>query len=215
MLRLIIYQETAHFRIATIGNPYICYLLPPPSTLYGFLRKISNYESINYKNTHLSIQGVSKGISLEKERLILETKKGIKTNIIPIQKLHENKWIIHIKSEEETEKKIINSLENYGGILRFGRTEDLIIDFSLEKVEEQDIKNSTINQDSLKNNIYLTWEKEKNFKGQLFSMFLDSEVDANLRITGYKTIQLIYCSLYVAKENIKITDGEYYISWIT
>jgi len=56
MLRLEIYQETAHFRIPTIGMPYLSYPLPPPSTIYGFLRAITDYESINYQNTKLSIQ---------------------------------------------------------------------------------------------------------------------------------------------------------------
>jgi len=212
-LRLIFYQETAHFRIATIGNPYLSYLLPPPSTVYGFLRKITDYESINYKNTYLSIQGFHKGVSLEKERLILETKKEIKTNIISIQKLHEVKWIIHIKSEESLESKIENFLNEYKGVLRFGRTEDLIIDYCLERVEENEKISSE--EDALKNNIYLSWNKGERFKGQLFSMFLDSEVDENLKIIGYKPIQLIYCSAYSVKDKLKITDGEYYISWIT
>jgi CRISPR-associated protein Cas5t len=214
LLRLIIYQETAHFRIATIGNPYLSYLLPPPSTVYGFLRKITNYERVNYSNTHLSIQGFHKGVSIEKERLILETKKEIKTNIISIQKLHEVQWVIHIKSNEDLEKKIENSITEYKGILRFGRTEDLIIDFCLDKVEEKG--NVLAKEDNaLRNNIYLPWISGEKFKGQLFSMFLDSEVDENLRIVGYIPIQLIYCSIYSAKDKLKITDGEYYISWIT
>ena len=190
------------------------YLLPPPSTVYGFLRKIANYESINYKNTQLSIQGFHKGVSFEKERLILETKKEIKTNTISIQKLHEVKWIIHIKSSEDLENKIVDSFKEYKGILRFGRTEDLIIDFCLERVEEKSLAEE---ENALKNKIYLPWSKNSNekFKGQLFSMFLDSEVDENLKIVGYKPIQLIYCSVYSAKDKLKKTDGEFYISWIT
>lgn len=215
MLRLKIYQETSHFRIATIGNPYLSYLLPPPSTVYGFLRKITNYENINYKNTKLSIQGFFNGMSFEKERLVLETKKGIKTNIIPIQKLHETQWVIHINSEEILEQKIFNSLKKNKDILRFGRTEDLIIDYSFEKVGEQDIKNFNPEENILhKYNIYLTWKNGMNFKGQIFSMFVDSEVDENLKIIGYKPIQLIYCSINTIKENIKITDGKYYVAWI-
>ena len=75
MIRLEIYQETAHFRIPTVGNPYISYPLPPPSTIYGFLRAITDYESINPENTKLSIQGSYKSVSIEKEQLILETKR--------------------------------------------------------------------------------------------------------------------------------------------
>ncbi|MFN3788026.1 MAG: CRISPR-associated protein Cas5, partial [Sulfurihydrogenibium azorense] len=75
MLRLKIYQESAHFRMPTIGTPYLSYPLPPPSTVYGFLRFITDYRSINFENTKLSIQGSYKGVSFEKERLILDTKK--------------------------------------------------------------------------------------------------------------------------------------------
>jgi CRISPR-associated protein Cas5, N-terminal domain len=74
MLRLEIHQESAHFRIPTVGNPFLSYPLPPPSTVYGFLRAITNYESINFENTKLSIQGTYKGVSFEKERLFCELK---------------------------------------------------------------------------------------------------------------------------------------------
>ena len=166
MLRLIVYQETAHFRIATIGNPYLTYLLPPPSTIYGFLRKVTNYKSINYQNTRLSIQGIYGSTSLEKERLTLENEKGLKTNIIPIQKLHSSTWIIHIDSVYD--KEIKEGLDNYAGILRLGRVEDLIIDFSLEEVMVSDNDYKHIDQNYF---IYKKWEQGKDFKGQLFSMF--------------------------------------------
>ncbi|HOF12947.1 MAG TPA: CRISPR-associated protein Cas5 [Spirochaetota bacterium] len=209
MLRLIIYQETAHFRIATIGNPYLTYLLPPPSTIYGFLRKITNYKSINYQNTKLSIQGIYESISLEKERLTLETKREIKTNIIPIQKLHNSTWIIHIDSVYDREIK--EGINDYVGILRLGRVEDLIIDFSLEEIMISDNDYKNIDVDYF---IYKKWEQGKDFKGQLFSMFIDSEVDEKLNIIGYKPVQLIYSSVYSSLDEIKCSDGKYLVSWI-
>ena len=213
MLRLEIYQETVHFRIATIGNPYLSYLLPPPSTIYGFLRKITNYESINYTNTKLSIQGKYEAVSLEKELLVLETKKEIKTNIIPIQKLHNAKWIIHINSSQDFENKIKNAFGSFSGVLRLGRTEDLIIDYAIIETEEKTIENNiNIKEDYF---IYRKWEKGKDFKGQLFSMFLDSEVDENKKIIGYKPIQLIYSSVGSVKNEIKTCDGGYLVSWIS
>ncbi len=213
MLRLEIYQETAHFRIATIGNPYLSYLLPPPSTIYGFLRKMTNYESINYTNTKLSIQGRYEAVSLEKERLVLETKKEIKTNIIPIQKLHNAKWIIHINSSQDFESKIKNAFGSFSGVLRLGRTEDLIIDYAIIEIKEKTIENNiNIKEDYF---IYRKWEKGKDFKGQLFSMFLDSEVDENKKIIGYKPIQLIYSSVGNVKNEIKTCDGGYLVSWIS
>lgn len=214
MLRLIIYQETAHFRIPTIGNPYMTYLLPPPSTIYGFLRKITNYKSINYLNTKLSIQGKYDGVSIEKERLILETKKEIKTNIIPIQKLYRTEWIIHVNSEYEGD--ILEGFNNSSCILRLGRTEDLIIDYKIENVKEKEYKNSSnLNFEYMNYSIYRKWERNETFKGQLFSMFLDSEVDKELKIIGYKPIQLIYSSIDSARKSIKSWDGEYIISWLT
>ncbi len=209
MLRLIVYQETAHFRIATIGNPYLTYLLPPPSTIYGFLRKVTNYKSINYQNTKLSIQGIYESTSLEKERLTLENERGLKTNIIPIQKLHSSTWIIHIDSVYD--KEIKEGLDNYAGILRLGRVEDLIIDFSLEEVT---VSNNDCNNIDTKYFIYKKWEQGKDFKGQLFSMFIDSEVDEKLKITRYKTTQLIYSSVYSSLDEIKCSDGRYLVSWI-
>ncbi len=210
MLRVIIEQETAHFRIPTIGNPYMTYLLPPPSTIYGFLRKITNYKSINYKNTLLSIQGKHEGFSMEKERLILETKKEIKTNIIPIQKMHNAKWIIHVNSPGY-EQDIMNALSSNTCVLRLGRTEDLIIDVEVREITETQ-KSGNENDDCF---IYTKWEKGKDFKGQLFSMFLDSEVNDDLKIIGYKPIQLIYSSVYSIKKQLEKSDGEYLISWIT
>ena len=209
MLRLIVYQETAHFRIATIGNPYLTYLLPPPSTIYGFFRKITNYKSINYQNTKLSIQGIYESISLEKERLTLETKREIKTNIIPIQKLHNSTWIIHIDSVYDREIK--EGINDYVGILRLGRVEDLIIDFSLEEIMISDNDYKNIDVDYF---IYKKWEQGKDFKGQLFSMFIDSEVDEKLNIIGYKPVQLIYSSVYSSLDEIKCSDGKYLVSWI-
>lgn len=214
MLRLTIYQETAHFRIPTIGNPYMSYLLPPPSTIYGFLRKITNYKSINYQNTQLSIQGKYEGVSIEKERLILETKKEKKTNIIPIQKLHNANWIIHIKSEKY-ETDICEALNNLNCVLRLGRTEDLIIDYKIEKIEIKEMNLGNLDFEYLNYSIYRKWDKGKDFKGQLFSMFLDSEVDESLRIIGYKPIQLIYSSIWSVRGDINIWDGEYLISWLT
>jgi len=206
MIRLEIYQEAAHFRMPTIGNPYLSYPLPPPSTIYGFLRAITDYESINHENTKLSIQGSYKSVSMEKEQLILETKKEIKTNIIPIQKLHECRWIIHIKSPFE--EKIVNAIENSSKIFRLGRQEDLIIDISVEKnIEEQPF--NKYKDQYRKTNIYIPWNKDKKLKGSLFSMALDTVVDEKKNITGYKPINLIYTKTESMAKDVKIFDGEY------
>jgi len=216
MLRLEIYQETAHFRIATIGMPYLSYPLPPPSTIFGFLRAITDYESINYQNTTISTQGVYKSTSLEKEQLILQTKKEIKTNIIPIQKLHQCKWIIHIKSPFE--EKIKNAIQNSSKILRLGRKEDLVIDINLYDVEEQKFDSfynlPKTEIEGIKLKTYKNWNKDEDAKGSLFKMALDTVINEQKEIIGYKPINLIYLNIDNIKDQIKTYDGEYLINWI-
>jgi len=220
MIRLKIYQETAHFRIPTIGNPYLSFPLPPPSSVYGFLRNLTDFESINYLNTQLSIQGCYKSSSFEVERLILERENSKKkkaskdTNIIPIQKLHECTWIIHIKSPFED--KIVSSIRKSPKIFRLGRQEDLIIDIDIEtNLQEKPIEETLMSEyldESM--NIYLKWDKTKNQTGSLFSMALDTIVNSKKEIVGYKQISLVYMKANRAKEHIKIFDGKYLVSWL-
>jgi len=211
MLRLEIYQESAHFRIPTIGIPYLSYPLPPPSTVYGFLRSITGYESINFENTKLSIQGMYKGISFEKEQLILETKKEIKTNIIPVQKLHQCSWIIHIKSPFEG--KIATAVERSSKIFRLGRKEDLIIDINIKEIEEKKF-NSDIHEYEEDTKIYKKWDKNNKTDGSLFKMTLDTLINDKKEIIGYRPINLIYTSCSKIAKNCKIFDGKYLVEWL-
>ena len=212
MIRLEIYQETAHFRIPTVGNPYLSYPLPPPSTIYGFLRAITNYESINHENTKLSIQGSYKSISVEIEQLFKLRKGSSDTDIIPIQKLHECRWIIHIKSPFE--EKIVKSIRNSPKIFRLGRQEDLIIDISVKENIEELSFNKYKNKYQDWTNIYLNWTKEDKQKGSLFNMALDTVVDENKNITGYKPINLVYTKTRTVSKDVKIFDGEYILSFV-
>jgi len=213
MIRLEIYQETAHFRIPTIGNPYLTYPLPPPSTVYGFLRFITDYESINPENTRLSIQGNFEGISIEKEQLLLETKKEIKTNIISIQKLHQCRWVIHIKSPL-FEEKIIEALGNSSKILRLGRKEDMIIDIFVKTGLEELNFNRWEDEYDKKLKIYKKWQQNEDLEGSLFKMALDTKVDDNKEIVGYIPVNLIYISTRKLSKSAKVFDGEYLIEWI-
>ena len=213
MIRLEIYQETAHFRIPTIGNPYLTYPLPPPSTVYGFLRFITDYESINPENTRLSIQGNFEGISIEKEQLLLETKKEIKTNIISIQKFHQCRWVIHIKSPL-FEEKIIEALENSSKILRLGRKEDMIIDIFVKTGLEELNFNRWEDEYDKKLKIYKKWQQNEDLEGSLFKMALDTKVDDNKEIVGYIPVNLIYISTRKLSKSAKVFDGEYLIEWI-
>lgn len=211
MLRLEIYQETAHFRIPTIGMPYLSYPLPPPSTVYGFLRFITDYKSINFENTKLSIQGSYKGVSFEKEQLILETKKELKTNIISIQKLHQCKWIIHIESPYE--KDIATAIHSSSKVLRLGRREDLIIDINVKEVEEKEFDKDIHDYDK-NTKIYTNLSKGNTINGSLFKMALDTVVNDKKEIIGYKSVNLIYTSVRQLSKTCKTFDGEYLIEWI-
>ena len=213
MLRLEIYQETAHFRIPTIGNPYLSYPLPPPSTVYGFLRAITGYEKINPVNTKISIQGKFNAPSFEKERLLLEKKKDIKPNIVSIQKLHQCFWIIHVDSPHE--EKIVCGVQNSSRILRLGRKEDLIIDISLNTdLETVEFKRETCSyRDIFK--IYVPWEQDKEINGSLFRIALDSKLNEKNEISGYEFVNLIYTSTRKFSKVAKVYDGEYLISWIS
>lgn len=211
MLRLKIFQESAHFRIPTIGIPYLSYPLVPPSTIYGFLREITGKVSINYLNTRLSIQGMFEGVSFGKERLILTTKSETKTNIINIQKLHELSTVIHIDTTLEFEEKLLNSVNNYSGAFRLGRLEDLIIDLSLEKVERKEIY-SSFPSDSKKMLFYEKWVENTDSKGSLFNMCFDTVVDDDLKIIGRNYINLLYKSSL--KIDSKYNDDNYIISFI-
>jgi len=214
MIRLKIYQESAHFRIPTVGNPLLSYPLPPPSTVYGFLRAITNYESINFENTKLSIQGTYKGVSFEKETLVLQTKTETKTNIIPIQKLHQCSWVVHVKSSEEFENKIISALQNSPRILSLGRREDLIIDFNVFTVEEKMLDKSKEITQKKTTKIYKTWNEGEDIEnGSIFRMALDTVVNENKEIIAYKQISLIYLNARDLKHS-KTYDGEYLLEWI-
>jgi CRISPR-associated protein Cas5t len=219
MIRLEIYQETAHFRIPTIGRPCLSYPLPPPSTIYGFLRFITNYKSINPKNTKLSIQGKFEGVSMEKEQLLIERLKRSKnkieitSNIISIQKLHQCKWIIHIKSPQ-FEEEIIKALENPSKILRLGRKEDMIIDIFVKTGLEELNFNRREDEYDKKLKIYKKWQQNEDLEGSLFKMALDTKVDDNKEIVGYIPVNLIYISTRKLSKSAKTFDGKYLIEWI-
>ncbi|TYC01071.1 MAG: CRISPR-associated protein Cas5 [Kosmotoga sp.] len=133
MIKLDIFQQKAHYRIPTIGQPLLSYPIVPPSTIFGFLREITNKTSINFHNTQLAILGKSEGISFEVDWMILNKKSKSNRNIIKTQILRDVNTKIFIKSSQEIESKILSGLSNYKNALRLGRREDLILDFNYEK----------------------------------------------------------------------------------
>lgn len=239
MLRLCIYQETAHFRIPTIGMPVLSYPLPPPSTVFGFLRAITNYKSINYHNTRLSIQGIAEGYSFEKEYLDLTTLTESKKNIITLQKFYGCSWVIHIESEFEDD--ILDAVDNSSRIFRLGRSEDLIISIDITQIPEiysYDSRNSgndtaagsfenKIDPDNLfiyKRYRFDNVSKQNIPKGIMFRMALDTRVDDQKKIIGYEPIQVLYVPTKILplsddqgelqKEKF-YTDGKFIISWLS
>lgn len=188
MLKIEIYQESAHYRMPTIGNPYLTYPLVTPSTFYGFLREITKKESINHENTKLAIAGKYDGISVEKERLYLERRKKTIQNIISIQCLHAVTSLIFVFTSSEFENKIIDGFNKFSGAMRLGRREDLIIDYSISKISK-DAEKLTLPSEYC---LYANFRNDRD--GALFNMPYDSIVDENKNIIGYCFINLLYMS---------------------
>ncbi|HQB92979.1 MAG TPA: CRISPR-associated protein Cas5 [Smithellaceae bacterium] len=205
MLRIEIYQESAHYRMPTIGNPYLTYPLVPPSTFYGFLRGITKKESINHENTKLAISGKYQGVSIEKERLYLEKSKGSSQNIISIQCLHQVRSVVFVVTPFEFENKIVNGFNTFSGAMRLGRQEDLIIDYSISKIDD-DVKRLTYPSEFC---AYANFTNDRS--GALFNMPYDSLVDENKNITGYRFINLLYMPCVKMDHSIEfIGDGFVY-----
>ena len=229
VLRLKIVQETAHFRIPTSGAPapLLTYPLPPPSTVFGFLRRITKAPEINYKHVALSIQGRWSSISNDIERLLFfeygsQQKPGNilpdKTNVVKIHKLHECVWIIHIKSTKDIIEQIEQAIKTYPHAFRLGRKEDLIIDIEKTRVS---LKNSNfddkydINKD---NYIYMPWKKtgktDNLFRGNMYRAALDIIVkDSSIEEIVY--VPLLFDSAEALEYNKEVfLDGEYPVVWL-
>lgn len=190
MIKLDIFQQKAHYRIPTIGQPLLSYPIVPPSTIFGFLREITNKTSINFHNTQLAILGKSEGISFEVDWMILNKKSKSNRNIIKTQILRDVNTKIFIKSSQEIESKILSGLSNYKNALRLGRREDLILDFNYEKSTSK--KNlSDFNTDYY----YTYYNNNENSEGAMFRIPLDSTVDSAMNVIGYKFTNLIYAPL--------------------
>lgn len=133
MIRLDILQPIACYRIPEIGNPMLSFPIVPPATVYGLLRYITGYLSINKDNTRLAISGKYEG----KARHIVinhQTTQGdkgkYKSNKVPIEELYNISHFIHVDSPYE--KEIVSSIHN---VQRMGRREDVIIHVSCCEVE--------------------------------------------------------------------------------
>lgn len=133
MIRIDIFQPIACYRIPEIGNPMLSFPLAPPATVYGLLRHITGYLSINKDNTRLAISGKYEG----KTRHIVinhQTTQGdkgkYKSNKVPIEELYNISHFIHVDSPYE--EKIVDSIHN---AQRMGRMEDVITSVACCEVE--------------------------------------------------------------------------------
>lgn len=136
-LRLSIKQKTACYRIPTTsGGVWLSYPLPPYSTIYGFLRAICNQkeetdQSINYRNTYLSISG-----KYETTYFDLQTMhKTVNTEPYRIQTLYNVDLIIYIVTDELRLNLIRDALKNPPFSLSLGRKEDLITQIKVDPTQ--------------------------------------------------------------------------------
>jgi len=153
----------------------------------------------------LAISGKYQGVSIEKERLYLEKSKGSSQNIISIQCLHQVRSVVFVVTPFEFENKIVNGFNTFSGAMRLGRQEDLIIDYSISKIDD-DVKRLTYPSEFC---AYANFTNDRS--GALFNMPYDSLVDENKNITGYRFINLLYMPCVKMDHSIEfIGDGFVY-----
>ena len=226
MLRIEIKQNIACYQIPEIGNPILTYPLVPPSTVFGLLRFICDYESINFENTQIAISG---NYETKTRHIITNHITGIsdngiyKSNIIPTEELYNISHIIHI-SNKEFENKI---MENLYKATRLGRKEDLITEIKCEKVDE--LKNINAERLDLSkvvnidNYLYIPFGKNRVMEAlSIFRISLDSDkslLDQGvLKMHFIRVLFLKVQSFILKKEKFLVSknnDGKYYVfEWI-
>jgi len=220
MLRIEIFQQNACFRIAEMGNPILTYPLSPPSTVFGLLRYITSYKSINYSNTKIAISGIYES---KIRHILINHITGIsddgkyKSNKIPTEELFNIRHIIHIDTEEEFEKDI---QENISKAIRFGRKEDLIIEVFSKKVNKGEFRE---NFSEIKNITYYFYIPFENYKSldslAIFNLPVDSDkdlLDDGFLKMYYKKVLFLKIQRFVMKQNndFKIDSDGYLYEWL-
>lgn len=133
MIRIDIFQPIACYRIPEIGNPMLSFPLVPPATVYGLLRHITGYLSINKDNTLLAISGRYEGKTRHiviNHQTTVGDKGKYKSNKIPVEELYNISHFIHVDSPYE--KEIVEAIYN---AQRMGRREDIITSIACCVVE--------------------------------------------------------------------------------
>ena len=153
MLRLKLYQQSAFFRIPETGAVMVSYPLAPPSTIYGLLRHITGYLSINPKTAKIGITGCSKAKMKHIVRHTITTKTGGTLNVLPMEELVDVTHNLYISSQYEEE-----IMKNVNVIQRFGRSEDIVVTAECETIRAissaeafdiQDKKTNMIDRDEM------------------------------------------------------------------
>jgi len=227
MLRIEIKQNIACYQIPEIGNPILTYPLVPPSTVFGLLRFICDYESINFENTQIAISG---NYETKTRHIITNHITGIsdkgqyKSNIIPTEELYNVSHLLHIRSTKEIENKIS---ENLNKATRLGRKEDLITEIKCEQVDEQteiNVEDLDITKVVNKGDyLYIPFDKNRDMEAlSIFRISLDSDkslLDQGvLKMHFIRVLFLKVQSFILKKEKFLVSknnDGKYYVfEWI-
>jgi len=146
-LRLNLKQLSACYRMPTTTGVWLSYPLPSYATIYGFLRAICGQtketeESINYKNTLLSIKGTYKTSYFDLQIMHREDLKDRigKTEPYKVQILYDINLEIHIVSDPKRLQLMEHALNNPPFTLSLGRREDLITALSYKRIEIEEIE---------------------------------------------------------------------------
>lgn len=198
MLKIEIKQQNACFKIPQMGNPILTYPLAPPSTVFGLLRYITSYQSINKDNTKIAISGIYES---KLRHIITNHITGVsddgkyKSNIIPTEELYNVTHIIHIESKNDFEKSI---KDNINKSIRFGRQEDLITEIECKEVKQNSI-NGDIDYEKIKNlnhYIYLPFE---NFRSLSSLAMFNASLDSNKELLDEGALKMYYTKLLFMK----------------
>lgn len=215
IIRIIIWGQTAHFRI--YGNQNFCdsYPLPPPSTVLGILRAALGERPP--EPLELAIKGGYKGMFFDYQTFLhgaieLDHKKGwwvqrkinrytdskkgedVQLNPMFVKVLYKPKYTIYIYAPQH-HNYYLSKLNEPEGFISLGRSEDLAM-FRVESIRVH--KKQARKKDKIKiENSYLP--REVYGSAPLF-----------LPISHIKNRNLKMLKLYYIQEAVSYYDGEYW-----
>lgn len=238
ILRILVEQQTAHFKIPTCGKVLLSYPLPPPSVIYGFLRKISGMDKefgkISNKTLALSISGKWNAKRFDYQRMHRPQSPKDGPEILNVEKLFNAQFKIYLKAESELIKRIEESLTSPSCILKIGRSDDVVTGFDYYRANIlaknlREIDSAMREKIKIANEGYYFWipndeAKKRKIQGMPYKVTIDSIVYSEkerfkngvrkMDVRNLKYAQMDYTpSLFIAPINADADSGDL-VWWI-